>query len=345
MSNRNCEGPYLKISVIIPVYNIESYVEACVQSVCAQDYTNMEIILVDDGSTDRSGAICDQLVTTDNRIHVIHKINGGLSDARNAGIAAAIGDYVLFLDGDDVWGSSHAVSTLAERIACTKADVLNFSYVKWFEDTDKKKPYFQDVPAMPTLGTVAEQLDYLTKNGLYIASACNKLIRRTLLLDLPFECGTFSEDIAWCAKLMLCADSMDFICENFYLYRQRSSSIRHTINDKKCMDLTRNILSCINLCNEASAERQEALSRYTAFQFGTFFAVQAQAENPQPECVRFLKEHHSILRYHCARRKLQILNIGCRMLPFSWLCKLIRFVYHKKWGRHYGATDSIYTSL
>ena len=318
----------MKISVIIPVYNVERYLCQCVDSVLAQDYTDLEIILVDDGSQDRCGAICDRYAEKDGRIHVIHKANGGLSDARNAGVSAATGEYVLFLDGDDLWGDSHAVTVLANRIAQTHPDVLHFSYMKWFADTGRKEPYFQNVPDMPEGITLPEQLKYLTDRGLYIASACNKLIRRSLLAELPFERGVYSEDICWCAQLMLRAGSMDFICANFYLYRQRSDSIRHTINDKKCKDLTNHILACMELADQAREEVKDSLLRYIAFQLGTFFAVQAQAENPQPECIKQLEKVRWVLGYHGGNRKVQILNLGCKMISFPLVCKVIRLFYH-----------------
>lgn len=320
----------MKISVIIPVYNVEAYIADCVRGVLMQDYEFLEVILVDDGSVDRSSEICDVYAAEDSRVKVIHKSNGGLSDARNAGVAASTGEYVLFLDGDDLWDDTHAVSILAQRIAQTNADVLNFSYVKWFEATDKKEPYFWDIPPMPLLGSISEQLDYLTDNGLYIASACNKLIRRELLIGLPFECGIYSEDIQWCAKLMLWAESMDFICENFYLYRQRSDSIRHTISDKKCADLTNSILACAKLAEEASLDRRKALLQYSAFQLGTFFMVQAQAGKMQTECISRLKTCCWLLQHHGGNRKVRILNLGCKLISFSLMCRLIRTIYHKK---------------
>lgn len=315
--------------MIIPVYNVESYISECVRSVLMQDYRLLEVILVDDGSTDHSGAICDAYAAEDRRVKVIHKSNGGLSDARNTGVAAATGDYVLFLDGDDLWGSSSAVSTLVSRIEQTNADVLNFSYTKWYEDTQEKQPYFHNVAEMPSFDSVTDQLAYLSDNGLYIASACNKMVRRSLLDRLSFERGVYSEDILWCAKLMLSASSMDFICANFYMYRQRSNSIRHTINDKKCTDLANSILSCIELAELAPIERKNAMLSFAAFQLGTFFLVQAQAENPQTALMQLLSPHTNILRYHSRNRKLMLLDMGCRILGFSRICRLIRAIYHR----------------
>ncbi|KIR02084.1 putative capsular polysaccharide biosynthesis protein,Glycosyl Transferase Family 2, YveT [Lachnospiraceae bacterium TWA4] len=120
----------LKVSVIIPVYGVENYIEECVESVLLQSYKNMEIILVDDGSKDSSGIICDQYAYQDSRVIVIHKENGGLSDARNIGILKSTGDYVLFLDGDDFWNDTRAVEQLVNRISITGASCFNFFVYK-----------------------------------------------------------------------------------------------------------------------------------------------------------------------------------------------------------------------
>ena len=199
-----------KISVIVPVYNVEDYLARCVDSILAQTHHNLEIVLVDDGATDGSGQICDEYAGKDPRIKVIHKENGGLSDARNAGIAPASGEYIVFLDSDDFWGDPGALSRIMARARQTGADILNYSYTKFREDTGEKVSYFGSAEAMPELQEIGTQLDWLTKNGLYIASACNKLIRRSLLAELPFRKGVYCEDIEWCAKLLLRAESMDF---------------------------------------------------------------------------------------------------------------------------------------
>ena len=102
----------MTVSFIIPVFNVEHYLSQCVKSISCQTYRDVEIILVDDGSPDNSPALCDQLANEDSRIIVIHKINGGLSDARNAGLLKATGDYVVFVDGDDFWTKPEALEQL-----------------------------------------------------------------------------------------------------------------------------------------------------------------------------------------------------------------------------------------
>ena len=111
------------VSIIIPVYNIEKYIEECVNSVLVQSYKNFEVILVDDGSKDRSSIICDDLANLDNRIKVIHKKNGGLSSARNAGIKASKGDYIAFIDGDDYWDDRDFLKDVVKCLDESKANI------------------------------------------------------------------------------------------------------------------------------------------------------------------------------------------------------------------------------
>ena len=104
----------MKISIVVPVYKVEDYLPNCIKSITNQTHTDFELILVDDGSPDRCGHICDQFAARDPRIRVIHKKNGGLSSARNTGVAAASGDYILFLDSDDTWASDDFLARVAE---------------------------------------------------------------------------------------------------------------------------------------------------------------------------------------------------------------------------------------
>lgn len=317
------------ISVVIPAYKVEKYIHDCIRSVLSQTYPNIEVILVDDGSPDSCGMICDEFAKQDKRVKVIHKENGGLSDARNTGVKNATGEYVIFLDGDDFWGDRDALQRLVHRQNEIGADVLSYSYVRWFEETNQKQPYFDTVAAMPPLSSKKEQLKYLTDRGLYIASACNKLIRRSVLEDLEFRRGVYSEDIEWCAKLMLKASSLDFVCDNFYLYRQHTTSIRYTITDQKCHDLVNNITLCLELLQQAPEDTREALLHYIAFQFGTFFVVQSQAETEPTECIEQMNSYSWLLKYHGNRKKLLVLYIMCKLIGYKRACKLVRMVYRR----------------
>lgn len=316
----------IKISVIIPIYNVGFYLQECVNSVIKQTYKNLEIILVDDGSTDECPNICDTYAKQYSNVKVVHKQNGGLSDARNFGILNSTGDYLLFLDADDFWKDSTAVQSLVDRINLTHADLLNYSYIKYYEDLKKYINYFEDMEPLHLEFNKLESIQYLLDNNLYIASACNKLIKKSLFEDgnLYFVKGIYSEDIDWCLRLLIKAGSVDFICENFYCYRQRSDSITHTINDKKCRDLTNNILKCFSMVNK-SESLQDVLYKYVAYQYGTFFITQAVAENYQSECINELSKYKWVLKYHSNNKKLIILNIMVTLFGYKLSCKIIRF--------------------
>ena len=316
----------MKISVIIPIYNVGFYLQECVNSVIKQTYKNLEIILVDDVSTDECPNICDTYAKQYSNVKVVHKQNGGLSDARNVGILNSTGDYLLFLDADDFWKDSTAVQSLVDRINITHADLLNYSYIKYYEDLKKYINYFENLEPLPLDFNKLESIQYLLDNNLYIASACNKLIKKSLFEDgdLYFVKGIYSEDIDWCLRLLIKAESVDFICDNFYCYRQRSGSITHTINDKKCHDLTNNILKCFSLVNK-SESLQDVLYKYVAYQYGTFFITQAVAENYQSECINELSKYKWVLKYHSNNKKLIILNIMVTLFGYKLSCKIIRF--------------------
>lgn len=321
----------VKISVIIPIYSVEKYLRECIDSVLAQTYKNFEIILVNDGSPDGCGEICNEYADTFPNVKVIHKENGGLSDARNRGINIAEGDYILFLDGDDFWDDENALEKLASRAEKTDADVINFSFCKYNDSTKEKTPYFDSVPPMPlNLRGKKEQLEYLSSNSLYISSACTKLIKCKLFTNhLLFEKGVYSEDVVWSAHLLCAADSMDFICEKFYCYRQHGNSISHTVNDKKCANLCKHIITCIDLCDTATDNEKSALCKYAAYQFGTYFIVQAQAEKTQAECINKLARYSHILSHHKNNKKLTVLYWGTKIMGYKNLCRLVRFIYRK----------------
>lgn len=315
----------LKISVIIPVYKVEPYLHQCVDSVLSQTYKNIEVILVDDGSPDNCPHICDQYADADPRVKVIHQRNGGLSAARNAGVQCASGEYVIFLDSDDFWNSPESLKKLVFRLEKKSPDVLNFAYIRTDELGNVISERFNGIESMPSdVARPEDQLAYLTRYTLYIASAWNKIVRREIVLEVPFEEGKTSEDIDWCARLICKAASFDFACEKLYCYRQRSGSITQSFSERNCMDLKDNILKCIAIMGEAPQNRKKFLAAYAAYQLATFFAVQALASNCPKECIDQLCKHQKVLRHHGASKKVACLDIGCRLIGFTNMCRLTR---------------------
>ena len=174
------------ISVIVPVYNVERYLDKCIESICAQSFTDTEVILVDDGATDSSGAICDAWAERDARIRVIHKENGGLSDARNAGIDVASGEWYMFVDSDD----TITPDTLERlyRAAVTHGCEMAVCNIVRIYDDGTTEPFYNPVSEL-TLWEGQQRFETLKQ-----PSACNKLFRADLFRDIRFPKGKFYED-------------------------------------------------------------------------------------------------------------------------------------------------------
>ena len=319
-------------SIIVPVYNVENYLKKCIDSILVQSYDNYEIILINDGSTDNSPEICNQYANTQpQKIKYISQENMGLSEARNSGIKYATGNYILFIDSDDYYDDAHFLEKITKRLDKKKSDILNFSYKKVNLSTNEATSYFKNNISLPDTGDDYELINCFTKNGLYIASACNKAIKSDLFNnnDLFFRKNIYSEDIEWCARLLLCAQTIDFINLDAYCYCQRSNSITHTINDKKCSDLCNNIISCVRLSENANINKKNLLLAYSAYQMGTFFKVQTLADNVQTANIEKLKEYSYILMHHNGNKKVYLLYLLVKIFGFEFTCKILRMIFKK----------------
>ncbi|WP_297569692.1 glycosyltransferase [uncultured Anaerovibrio sp.] len=215
------------ISVIIPVYDVEGFLARCLQSIAEQTYKKLEIILVDDGSTDNSGKICDEFAKEDKRVVVLHKENGGLSSARNAGLDVAHGDYVTFVDSDDYLAPNFievSVGLCIEKNA--QIAVMDMKYIKENEDKcvwDNRVTYTMDLNPEQAIEESLYQRHF---------SCCApaKLYKRQLIGDIRFPLGRLSEDLATCHLFLDRANRIVYTNEIGYFYRQRNSSIMHDFN-------------------------------------------------------------------------------------------------------------------
>lgn len=213
------------VSVIVPVYNVEKYLDACVESLIHQTYQNIEIILVDDGSPDQSAIMCDAFRENDDRIMVIHKENGGLSDARNAGIKASTGEYILFLDSDDFL-ELDAIEKLIQVIDQSNADVVIFGYYTDFVDNDET--IYKSIKISGIDGSFdVESYHNIPVNSKVIGLlgyAWNKLYKSGLIKDnnFMFTKGiSLVEDVLFNGPLMEAAKKVTFIQDEFVHYLQR----------------------------------------------------------------------------------------------------------------------------
>lgn len=215
------------VSVIIPVYNVEAYLTECIDSVLAQTYPDMEIILVDDGSTDASGKICDSYENQDSRITVIHQENRGLSEARNTGLDRAKGEYIYFLDSDD-WILPETLELLTEKAETDSANVVFFD-ARSFEDEQPDKVIQQNYMRKHNYETDTglAVLKQLQENKDYHSAVPLLFIRKSVLdnMGLRFEPGILYEDMIFTYALFCKAGRVAYVNQSFYQRRYRSNSI------------------------------------------------------------------------------------------------------------------------
>lgn len=224
-----------KITVIVPVYNIENYLNKCLDSLINQTYKNLEIIVVNDGSTDNSGKICQEYAKKDNRIVYIEKENGGLSDARNAGLDRLTGSYVTFVDSDD-WIELDYVETLYKKISEYQADIAVGNYYSFNESEGmfyfhiSGDSYYEKV--YDNMSIFENLYESQEMKSFALISACGKLYKASLFDYIRFDKGKLGEDGYMNQKLYLLVQKVVYINQGLYAYRQRSGSITKTWTEK-----------------------------------------------------------------------------------------------------------------
>lgn len=215
------------ISVIVPIYRVEQYLDTCIKSITGQSYSNLEIILVDDGSPDRCPEMCDEWAKKDHRVKVIHKENGGLSDARNTGLDIATGKYVAFVDSDD-WIEENYISYLHQVCKETKSDVVACGIRNVREDKNVL-PITEQIKKA-RICTPQEAIETILQDCDFRAVAWNKLYRAEILSNEKFEIGRLHEDEFFTYRILDKAKSLAFLDIPLYNYRQREGSIMTTFS-------------------------------------------------------------------------------------------------------------------
>lgn len=313
-------------SIIVPVYKTKAYLNECVASVLAQSFRNFELILVDDGSPDECPQICDSYAQQDHRIRVIHKSNGGLSSARNAGLDVANGEYVLFLDSDDFWKHTNLLSSIADRIKLTQADVIIFG-IEHF-DTNEQTFY----PAWQKCyggydSSSKRNLDELMKHNIFVACACDKAIKRAMIekRGLRFKLYQLSEDIEWNALLIKEGISnIAYLPDVCYAYRKGvNSSITANISIK-------NLLDIVDIIDRYAVpapedERSNLLNHYLANQYVLCLTLSMYAEGKElKQLLETLKNYWWLTKYSKYPYVKSVARI--RALGFS-ICRYALMLY------------------
>lgn len=303
-------------SIVIPVYNAEKYLEKCIESVFAQNSASaFEIILVNDGSRDGSAVLCDRFAAEDNRISAIHQKNQGVSAARNAGISAAKGQYVLFLDSDDLWEPDLLASV--DQVVLCRPDMIGFGYCHFTDD----KVGASFLPTHVADGQSGEDcMKWHEEKGIMpIVSVCVTVFRRQFLLEnnLRFPLGvSFGEDLHFSMHCLKQAKSVCTINKVLYKYRMNDQSATHTLTPKKIHDL---LSTCVDM--------------YKLFPNGLFadyycmsiWNIEGLTRQQAKELDGFLRENSYILQ-HISGKKARIALVFYKVLGWHGGAKLLRIL-------------------
>lgn len=221
------------ISVIVPIYRVEKYLEECIESILNQTYKQLEVILVDDSSPDRCGEICDRYAQADSRITVIHKSNGGAASARNAGLRTATGEYIAFMDSDD-YLEPDTYEKMLEELIRNDADIVHGQVRSIYVDAVENHPYSDEILTFSTTEYLLRFLEDWT-----CALSPVKLFRHHVLTDVYYEEGHLIDDEFFTYKGVMNARKIIHIPKVVVNYRQRGSSVMKTrsTNERKCRDI------------------------------------------------------------------------------------------------------------
>lgn len=305
------------ISVIIPVYNVEKYLSECVDSVLKQTYENFEIILVDDGSTDGSGAMCNEYAARDSRIRVIHKANGGASSARNVGIGAAAGDYLYFPDSDD-YITPDALEKLLNRAEKEDADLVFFDAVSFDEDTGEESRKNYSHKASYETENGLSVMKKLLKNGEFHVSVPLLFMKKELITKngLRQTEGVMYEDMLFTPQLFAYSKASAYLPEYLYRRRYRKSSVMTSAVTEKNFISARDVLE--KLCvffDPDKLDGSEINAYLTRWALNTLNLYKKLSAPEQKK----LKGEYAGVKDLCARREYfgdKTLSMRCRGTAF-----------------------------
>ncbi|CEN83672.1 glycosyltransferase [Paeniclostridium sordellii] len=313
----------VKISVIVPVYNIEDYIEECIDSVLNQSYTKIELVIVDDGSKDKSGKICDFYKEKDNRVKVIHKVNQGLSAARNEGIRHATGDYIMFLDGDD-FIAKDCIDEIANLIETKgEADIITGRLVEYYNESRSETYGFELDEKSFESKSGAYVFNYLLKNSPYSPwHSCVTIYNKNYFVNNKFYFteGITSEDLDLLPRIYMKASKVIPYNRAFYYYRQlRPNSIINTVNSKRFYDIVNILKRYISLFEKIdyNKEFKEVFLSQLANVYASYVAILGYIpKNERQDVVKNMKEIKWILK-HTNSAKWNCVSWSIKLFGFS----------------------------
>ena len=322
-------------SIIIPVYKVEKYIHECIRSILAQNFSDYEIVLVDDGSPDKCPEICDSYAEEYHNIKVIHKENGGLSEARNVGIMNATGEYILFIDSDDYWDSTTLLSGLSSAINMYSApDIVMFQGKKLFEESGKTITDTKYNVEYINSATKDDVVKHIITTQSYSMSACTKAINRRYLLgnNVFFEKGLLGEDLDWFFRVVTSAESIKAIDQNCYVYRIREGSITTTIGLKNELDQIKTIRKWKKELSCRTIDRSSLPYYFSILSYAYVVALLNYGrlgKNDKKKIFNQLKEEKEILKY-AANKKSRLTKIFVDLLGIRPTSFLLNCYYSMK---------------
>lgn len=320
----------MRFSIIVPVYNVELYLDQCVTSILKQKFTDFEVLLIDDGSTDRSAQMCDSYAKSDPRVRVFHKDNGGLSDARNKGIEFSTGEYLLFVDSDD-WISDNCLETFDKVLSKDgEPDVLL---------TRLAEVYGEQIKAKDTAfyGYLQESFDHERAISWILTKSENtwpavlKIVSRKLVMEknLRFEYRRLHEDIDWTVNLCLVAKSYSGCAQLWYYHRMsREGAITNTVKAKNVIDVLEMTLRHQQLCEQKEdALHKLAVGQMAKAAYYYFTQTRYCSEDTRKEIVQYAEDHRKeILRLPALTRNYQVIRALFRILGFRRTLSLLSLI-------------------
>lgn len=306
------------VSVIVPVYNVEAYLAECLQSILAQTYKNLEILLIDDGSTDLSPDICNNAAQTDIRIKVYHRKNQGVSAARNYGVSVASGEYIMFVDSDDCL-EARCIQILMNDILKEQADLAISATV----DRTQKPTYLIRPDNHYTLLTTKQAMEFLLKNQ-SLCCPWGKIYKKEVLIGIPFPVNQRYEDLAVMHLMIHQASKIVYTEDILYFYRDREGSFIDTQFTIEKLDRVNALYNRAEFIKSTYPD----LYKYSYAQYVGGMALAAYDLFPihEKECQRYyhkyiteIKHHYKNIFYNC--------NLGKREYLFVILIKLNRYLF------------------
>lgn len=306
----------MEISIIVPVYNVEKYISRCIESIINQSFSSFELILVDDGSPDSCGEICDYYAKKDSRIKVIHKQNEGLSSARNSGIEVAKGEYIAFVDSDD-YIHRDMYKNLYDAAIKNKSDIVVCDYKKVYDSYEideniKLKPYesknMTNIEALNKL--------YESDKGIYIV-AWNKLYKKTIFNELRYNNGRIHEDEFIIHKLLYNSKVITYINLELYYYFQRPDSIMGQKGLKSKIDIITAFKERMEFMyiNNLHDLTKKSAKVYAYYFFEIYYNIKKNYNDSKDKLYLLRKDY------------IKVLYIVLRSIDYNWKEKMLLVIF------------------